>query len=142
MSEVQPETKGTATVRLVNDTVLEMVCVGYGERANFIAALNEMTALCLQHPKISGLLFTATDLRGYDPSNTALAIKWVARHPQIRRGGVVTRSQVIAALTHVGRVMIPGLDAQSFRTRADALTWFATPLTGRPRSRSNRHKAA
>lgn len=142
MEESEPRPVGETTVRVVNDSVIEIVSVGFITRDLFDHGLAELTAHCAAHPKLHALMWTTTDLEGYEAGNTAQAMKWVARHTQIRRAAVVTRSQVVASLTHIGRVMVPGLEARSFRVRAEALEWFATPLTGRPRTRSNRHKAA
>lgn len=143
MDEAELRPVGETTVRVLNESVLEIVSVGFITREVFEHGLAELTARCAENPKLHALMWTTTDLEGYEPGNTAQAMKWVGRHPQIRRAAVVTRSQVLASLTHIGRVLIPGLETRSFRLRAEALEWFTTPLTGRPRTRSsNRHKAA
>lgn len=134
--------EGYATVLLVGENVIEVASFKYIKRAPFEEHLAQMSALCAENPKASCLLWNTSELVGFEPGNTALALKWIARHTQIRRTAVVTRSQAIASLVHLGRVMIPGLEARSFRLRSEAMTWFATPFTGRPRVRSNRYKAA
>lgn len=142
MSATQPEVTGQVTVQLVDEGVVEVRSVGYVTRQTFIDALARLTALCAEHPRAQGLLWDTSELDGYEPGNTALAMKWIAQHVQVRRAAVVTRVQSVASLVHLGRVMIPGLETRAFRDEDEALTWFATPFTGRPRTRSGRFKAA
>jgi len=142
METIQPKPVGRATVQLVSETALEIASVGFIARDVFDAGLAELTALCVANPKVNCLMWTTSELDGYDPGNTARALKWLVQHTQIRRAAVVTRSQAVASLVHIGRVMIPGLETRAVRIRAEALEWFATPFTGRPRTRSGRFKAA
>ncbi|MFO0628614.1 MAG: STAS/SEC14 domain-containing protein [Polyangiales bacterium] len=129
-------------MQLLGDTAVEVSSVGFIARDVFDASIAELSALCAANPRITCVLWTTSELDGYEPGNTAVALKWLARHAQIRRTAVVTRSQAVASLVHIGRVMIPGLETRAFRIRAEACEWFATPFTGRPRTRSGRFKAA
>ena len=142
METVQPKPVGQNTVQLIGEAVVEIASVGFIARDVFDGSMAELTALCAANPKITGLLWTTSEIDGYEPGNTALALKWITQHAQIRRTAVVTRSQAMASLVHIGRVMIPGLETRAFRIRAEAFEWFATPFTGRPRTRSGRFKAA
>lgn len=142
METIQPKPTGRNTVQLVGETFAEIASVGFIPRDVFDASMAELSALCAANPKINSLLWTTSELDGYEPGNTAVALKWLAQQVQIRRTAVVTRSQAVASLVHIGRVMIPGLETRAFRIRAEAFEWFATPFTGRPRTRSGRFKAA
>jgi hypothetical protein len=138
----EPDPVGSTTVRVPIPEVVESVATGFSARPEFERALTEMSEVFDANPKAHSLLWNTSELAGYEPGNTALALKWLARQVQVRRVAILTRSQAIASLVHIGRVMVPGLDVRAFRIRVEALEWLATPLTGRPRTRSGRFKAA
>lgn len=144
MDSIHPQshTEASARVTLLSPTAVEAVFEGHITRGMFAAALDEIDALMAANPKAQSVLWNVTGLTGYDAANTAMTMKWFARQVQVRRSALVTRSQAVASLIHITRVMVPGVDAQAFRLGVEAKEWLATPLTGRGRARSGRHKAA
>lgn len=144
MDSIHPQTNDGdwARVTLLSPTVIELSFAGHQTRAAYERTVAEVDALIAANPQAQSLLWTVLDLTGYDPGNSAFTMRWLARQTRVRRSAVHTRSQVISALANVGRVMIPGLEVQAFRSRDEALAWLATPFVGRPRARSSRGRPA
>jgi len=138
--QLQSEPEGSIRVALISPAVIEVVYDGFSSRAIYERSLAEVDALFDANPKTHCVLWNTVALTGYEPGNTALAMKWMARQIQLRRSAIVTRSQAMASLAHVTRVMVTGVEVQSFRLRAEAMEWLNTPLTGRARTRSGRYR--
>lgn len=140
--QLQSRSEGRVRVVLVAPTVVEITYEGFIDRAATEQGFAEADALLDANPGAHSLLWDTDGLTGYEPGNTAITMKWLARTAQVRRGATVTRSQAIASLVHVARVMVQGYEVQVFRTREEALAWLQSPLTGRPRTRSGRYRRA
>lgn len=138
--QLQSNPEGQARVTLATPTVATVTYAGYCSRALMERVLAEFDALLDANPGIHSILWNNIELTGYDAGNSAITMKWLAQRPQVRRGAMVTRSQALASLVHVARVMLAGYETQAFRTPEEALEWLDTPLVGRPRLRSGRFK--
>lgn len=138
--QLQSNPEGRAKVTLVSPTVVEIAYEGYASREVNDRSLAEVDAIFEANPKANSVLWNTIALTGYEPGNTAAAMKWMVRQVQLRRSATVTRSQSLASLSHITRVMVTGVEVQSFRLRAEAMEWLGTPLTGRARTRSGRYR--
>lgn len=134
---------GETTARIVAGSVLELRTRGHVSRANSLAMFDHGAALLRDRPDVHALLFEMSEHEGHDPGNVAYGVRWIRdQAAQITRAAVVTRSHAFATLIHIGRVMIPRLEAAVFASREEAIAWCtaASAPEAPTRHRTGRHR--
>lgn len=134
---------GESTARIVADSVLELRTRGHVTRANSLAMFDHGAALLRERPDVHALVFEMSEHEGHDPGNVAHGVRWLRdQGAQLTRAAIVTRSHAFATLIHIGRVMVPRLEAAVFASREEAIAWCAAASAPEAptRHRTGRHR--
>lgn len=128
---------GTVGVSLVGSGVVELRYDQYTSRAMAQRSFERAGELLRENPSAQSILLCLLTTSGHDPGNTALGVRWVAEfREQIRRVALVTRSQSIAVLGNIVKVMVPWVEVRVFTSREDAIAWCDSPAPTRSSSQT------
>lgn len=120
---------GNVGVAMARDGVLEVCYERYTSRATAMRSFERAGELLRENPKTNALILSLLGATGHDPGNTALGVRWAADfREQLRRVAFVTRSQSIANLGNIVKVMVPWIDVKVFTSRDEAIAWCELPL--------------
>ncbi|MFO0651088.1 MAG: STAS/SEC14 domain-containing protein [Polyangiales bacterium] len=120
---------GNVGVAMARENVLEIRYERYTSRATAMRGFERAGELLRQNPQSNALVLGLLDATGHDPGNTALGVRWSAEfRDQLRRVAFVTRSQSLANLGNIVKVMVPWIEVRVFTSRDDAIAWCELPL--------------
>ncbi len=128
---------GTASVSLVGNGAVELRYDQYTSRATAQRSFERAGELLRENSQVQAIVLCLLTTSGHDPGNTALGVRWVAEfREQVRRVAFVTRSQSMAVLGNIVKVMVPWVDVRVFTSREEAIAWCDQPPHGRTSSQT------
>ena len=94
-------------------------------RAEILRALDEADAMLAEHPEIDAMLWNTLHHDGHEPGNTNFGMLFHRRHAaRLQRAAILTHSAPMAALSNIGRALLPDLALAVFAKREEAVAWL------------------